>query len=161
MVLSILPDGMAAALRVEDTGEAYQISHSLNAIKHGGFFGEGLGAGVFKLGFLSEVHTDFVLAGIAEEIGVLGIFVITGVIVFLLYRIFRVSAKVENKVYHLFTLGVGLLISFSFIMNSYGITSITPIKGIAVPFLSYGGSSILALCIGVGMVLMVSKKVKD
>jgi dimethyladenosine transferase len=46
-------------------------------------------------------------------------------------------------------------------MNSYGITSITPIKGIAVPFLSYGGSSILALCIGVGMVLMVSKKVKD
>ena len=161
MVLSILPDGMAAALRVEDTGEAYQISHSLNAIKHGGFFGEGLGAGVFKLGFLSEVHTDFVLAGIAEEIGVLGIFVITGVIVFLLYRIFRVSAKVENKVYHLFTLGVGLLISFSFLMNSYGITSITPIKGIAVPFLSYGGSSILALCIGIGMVLSVSKKVKD
>ena len=161
MVLSILPDGMAAALRVEDTGEAYQISHSLNAIKHGGFFGEGLGAGVFKLGFLSEVHTDFVLAGIAEEIGVLGIFVITGVIVFLLYRIFRVSAKVENKVYHLFTLGVGLLISFSFLMNSYGITSITPIKGIAVPFLSYGGSSVLALCIGIGMVLSVSKKVKD
>ena len=152
---------MAAALRVEDTGEAYQISHSLNAIKHGGFFGEGLGAGVFKLGFLSEVHTDFVLAGIAEEIGVLGIFVITGVIVFLLYRIFRVSAKVENKVYHLFTLGVGLLISFSFLMNSYGITSITPIKGIAVPFLSYGGSSVLALCIGIGMVLSVSKKVKD
>jgi len=126
-----------------------------------GFFGEGLGAGVFKLGFLSEVHTDFVLAGIAEEIGVLGIFVITGVIVFLLYRIFRVSAKVENKVYHLFTLGVGLLISFSFLMNSYGITSITPIKGIAVPFLSYGGSSVLALCIGIGMVLSVSKKVKD
>ena len=161
MVLSILPDGMAAALRVEDTGEAYQISHSLNAIKHGGFFGEGLGAGVFKLGFLSEVHTDFVLAGIAEEIGVLGIFIITGVIVLLLYRIFRVSAKVENKVYHLFTLGVGLLISFSFLMNSYGITSITPIKGIAVPFLSYGGSSVLALCIGIGMVLSVSKKVKD
>ena len=161
MVLSILPDGMAAALRVEDTGEAYQISHSLNAIKHGGFFGEGLGAGVFKLGFLSEVHTDFVLAGIAEELGVLGIFIITGVIVLLLYRIFRVSAKVENKVYHLFTLGVGLLISFSFLMNSYGITSITPIKGIAVPFLSYGGSSVLALCIGIGMVLSVSKKVKD
>ena len=116
---------------------------------------------MFKLGFLSEVHTDFVLAGIAEEIGVLGIFVITGVIVFLLYRIFRVSSKVENKVYHLFTLGVGLLISFSFLMNSYGITSITPIKGIAVPFLSYGGSSVLALCIGIGMVLSVSKKVKD
>lgn len=158
MVLSILPENMANVLRVADAPEPYQISHSLNAIKHGGFFGEGLGAGVFKLGFLSEVHTDFVLAGIAEEIGVLGILCITAIIIFLLYRIFKVSSRSQNKVYHLFSLGVGLLISFSFLMNSYGITSITPIKGIAVPFLSYGGSSILALCIGIGMVLMVSKR---
>ena len=161
MVLSLMPENMANMFRVEGVPEPYQISHSLNAIKHGGFFGEGLGAGVFKLGFLSEVHTDFVLAGIAEEVGVLGILIITLLLLILLFRIFRVSSRSENKVYHLFTLGVGLLISFSFIMNSYGITSITPIKGIAVPFLSYGGSSILALCIGVGMVLMVSKKVKD
>ena len=161
MVTSLLPESIADAIRVEGVPEPYQISHSLNAIKHGGFFGEGLGAGVFKLGFLSEVHTDFVLAGIAEEVGVLGILIITSLLLILLFRIFRVSSRSENKVYHLFTLGVGLLISFSFVMNSYGITSITPIKGIAVPFLSYGGSSILALCIGVGMVLMVSKKVKD
>ena len=161
IVLSLMPENMANMFRVEGVPEPYQISHSLNAIKHGGFFGEGLGAGVFKLGFLSEVHTDFVLAGIAEEVGVLGILIITSLLLILLFRIFRVSSRSENKVYHLFTLGVGLLISFSFIMNSYGITSITPIKGIAVPFLSYGGSSILALCIGVGMVLMVSKKVKD
>ena len=161
MVTSLLPESIADAIRVEGVPEPYQISHSLNAIKHGGFFGEGLGAGVFKLGFLSEVHTDFVLAGIAEEVGVLGILIITSLLLILLFRIFRVSSRSENKVYHLFTLGVGLLISFSFIMNSYGITSITPIKGIAVPFLSYGGSSILALCIGVGMVLMESKKVKD
>lgn len=161
MVTSLLPESIADAIRVEGVPEPYQISHSLNAIKHGGFFGEGLGAGVFKLGFLSEVHTDFVLAGIAEEVGVLGILIITSLLLILLFRIFRVSSRSENKVYHLFTLGVGLLISFSFIMNSYGITSITPIKGIAVPFLSYGGSSILALCVGVGMVLMVSKKVKD
>lgn len=161
MVLSLMPENMANMFRVEGVPEPYQISHSLNAIKHGGFFGEGLGAGVFKLGFLSEVHTDFVLAGIAEEVGVLGILIITSLLLILLFRIFRVSSRSENKVYHLFMLGVGLLISFSFIMNSYGITSITPIKGIAVPFLSYGGSSILALCIGVGMVLMVSKKVKD
>ena len=161
MVLSLMPENMANMFRVEGVPEPYQISHSLNAIKHGGFFGEGLGAGVFKLGFLSEVHTDFVLAGIAEEVGVLGILIITSLLLILLFRIFRVSSRSENKVYHLFTLGIGLLISFSFIMNSYGITSITPIKGIAVPFLSYGGSSILALCIGIGMVLMVSKKVKD
>ena len=60
--------------------------------------------------------------------------------------------------YHLFGLGVGTIITMAFLINSYGITSITPIKGIAVPFLSYGGSSILALCVGIGMVLMISKK---
>ena len=161
MVLSILPQSIADVLRVADAPEPYQISHSLNAIKHGGFFGEGLGAGVFKLGFLSEVHTDFVLAGIAEEVGVFGILCITALVIFLLYRIFKISARSENKVYHLFALGIGLVISFSFLMNSYGITSITPIKGIAVPFLSYGGSSILALCVGIGMVLMISKRIKD
>ena len=160
MVLSFLPDSVADVLRVADAPEPYQISHSLNAIKHGEFFGEGLGAGIFKLGFLSEVHTDFVLAGIAEEVGVFGILCIVAIFITLLYRIFRISARSENKVYHLFTLGVGLILSFSFLMNSYGITSITPIKGIAVPFLSYGGSSVLAICIGIGMVLMVSKRAK-
>ena len=61
--------------------------------------------------------------------------------------------------YYLFSIGVGLLIAFAFILNAYGISGITPIKGIAVPFLSYGGSHILAACIAIGMVLMVSKKV--
>jgi cell division protein FtsW len=61
--------------------------------------------------------------------------------------------------YYLFCIGIGLLISLAFILNAYGISGITPIKGIAVPFLSYGGSHILASCIAIGMVLMISKKV--
>ncbi len=158
MVFQFLPDSMAKALRVENAPEPYQISHSLNAIKHGGIFGEGLGSGLLKLGFLSEVHTDFVLAGIAEEIGFIGLLVITTVIFLIVYRIFRISNRSSNKVYFLFSLGVGLLVVFSFLMNAYGITSITPIKGIAVPFISYGGSSMLALSVGIGMVLMISKK---
>lgn len=60
--------------------------------------------------------------------------------------------------YHLFCLGVATVMSVAFLMNAYGVTSITPVKGIAVPFLSYGGSSLLALSFGIGMVLMVSKK---
>ena len=160
MVLSFFPENIAAVLRVDDAPEPYQISHSLNAIKHGGLFGEGLGSGIFKLGFLSEVHTDFVLAGIAEEIGALGVICITAIMFVIIYRIFRISGRSQNRVYYLFSLGIGLLIVFSFLMNAYGITSITPIKGIAVPFLSYGGSSLLALCVGIGMVLMVSKKAR-
>jgi len=160
MVLSLFPDKIAAALRVDDAPEPYQISHSLNAIKHGGLFGEGIGNGMFKLGYLSEVHTDFALAGIAEEIGALGITCLTLVMITIIYRIFKIASRSANKVYYLFSLGIGLLIVFSFLMNAYGITSITPIKGIAVPFISYGGSSILALSVGIGMVLMISKKAK-
>jgi len=160
MVLSFFPEKIAAVLRVEDAPEPYQISHSLNAIKHGGMFGEGIGNGLFKLGYLSEVHTDFALAGIAEELGFLGVFALTLVVIFIIYRIFKIASRSQNKVYYLFSLGIGLLITFSFLMNAYGITSITPIKGISVPFISYGGSSILALCIGIGMVLMISKKAK-
>lgn len=145
---------------VDDAPEPYQISHSLNAIKHGGMFGEGVGNGLFKLGYLSEVHTDFALAGIAEETGFLGVFLLTAVIILIIYRIFKIASRSNNKVYYLFSLGIGLLITFSFLMNAYGITSITPIKGISVPFISYGGSSILALAVGIGMVLMISKKAK-
>jgi cell division protein FtsW len=160
MVLSLFPPSIANALRVENAPEPYQISHSLNAIKHGGLFGEGLGSGLFKLGYLSEVHTDFVLAGITEELGALGTTFLTLIIFTMIYRIFKISSRSENKVFYLFSLGIGLLIVFSFLMNAYGITSITPIKGIAVPFISYGGSSLLAISIGVGMVLMVSKRAK-
>ncbi len=160
MVLSMFPDSMASVLRVENAPEPYQISNSLNAIKHGGLFGEGLGNSLFKLGYLSEVHTDFVLAGISEEIGALGVTFLTLIIFTIIYRIFKISSRSNNKVFYLFSLGIGLLIVFSFLMNAFGITSITPIKGIAVPFISYGGSSLLALSFGIGMVLMVSKRAK-
>ena len=60
---------------------------------------------------------------------------------------------------YLFCIGIGLLLAASFILNAYGIAGITPIKGIAVPFLSYGGSHIVASCVAIGMVLMISKNV--
>ena len=158
-ILSILPFEKLQNLRIEVGKEPYQISNSLNAIHNGGFFGQGLGNGQFKLGYLSEVHTDFILAGITEELGFLGVALVTITILFIVFRIFKIAAKVQNPMYYLFSIGVGLLIAFAFILNSYGISGITPIKGIAVPFLSYGGSHIWAACIAIGMVLMVSKKV--
>lgn len=159
-VLSFFPESVASVLRVENAPEPYQLSHSLNAIKHGGLFGEGIGNGLIKLGFLSDVHTDFVLAGITEEIGAIGTIIIALIFLSIIFIIFRIASRCENRVYSLFALGIALLILLSFIMNAYGITSITPIKGIAVPFLSYGGSSLLATSIGVGMILMISKRSK-
>jgi cell division protein FtsW len=158
-ILSLLPFESVQNLRIEAGKEPYQISNSLNAIHNGGFLGKGLGNGQFKLGYLSEVHTDFILAGITEELGFLGLALVTLTILFIVFRIFKIASKVKKPMYYLFSIGVGLLISLAFILNSYGISGITPIKGIAVPFLSYGGSHILASCVAIGMVLMVSKKV--
>lgn len=159
-VLSVFPDFIQLALRVDEFPEPYQVSHSLNAISNGGWFGVGLSEGYLKLGFLSEVHTDFVLAGITEEIGFFGLLCIVSLLFLVIWRLMRISRRVENQIYHLFSLGVALMISISFLINSYGISGIIPIKGLAVPFLSYGGSSILAIGIAIGCVLSMSKEMK-
>jgi len=139
--------------------ETYQISNSLDAIHHGGFWGQGLGDGQYKLGFLSEVNTDFILAGIAEELGYITIIMVTLIMFFIIYKILKIAARVDNPIYYLFCVGAALLIAFSFIINSFGISGITPIKGIAVPFLSYGGTQVIASSLTIGIVLMISKKV--
>ena len=158
-ILQIFPESIASHLRIANTDEPYQIGHSLNAIHNGGLFGTGLGAGTFKLGFLSEVHTDFILAGIAEEFGFIGVFVVTALFIWILQRVFKIANRSDNNVYFLFSLGIGLLVIFAFMINAYGVSGLTPIKGISVPFLSYGGSAMMGASIGIGMVLMVSKKV--
>ena len=157
-VLGLLPDSIADKLRVPVEVEPYQIGNSLNAIHNGGLFGAGLGDGTFKLGFLSEVHTDFVLAGVSEEFGFVGLLFVVFIFLWMLQRIFKVANRVEDTTLYLFSIGIGLVLSFEFLVNAYGISGITPIKGISVPFLSYGGSAMLGAAFGVGMVLMASKK---
>ena len=157
-VLELFPSWIADKLRVPVEVEPYQISHSLNAIHNGGLFGVGLANGTFKLGFLSEVHTDFVLAGLAEEFGFVGIVIVVGIFLAMLHRIFKIANRTEDTTIYLFSIGIGLILSFAFLVNAYGISGITPIKGISVPFLSYGGSAMLGASFGIGMVLMGSKK---
>lgn len=159
-ILAFFPESIAKHLRIASQEEAYQIGHSMNAIHNGGIWGTGLGNGTFKLGFLSEVHTDFVLAGIAEEFGFIGVLFVTLLFIAILHRLFKIANRSTDDTYYLFSLGVGLLITFAFIINAYGISGLTPIKGISVPFLSYGGSSMLASSVAIGMVLMLSKKIK-
>ena len=159
-ILAILPDSASTYLKIKELPEPYQVGHSLNAINNGGIFGRGLGEGNLKMGFLSEVHTDFVLAGITEEIGFIGITLITFILFCVIWRILKVSRRVDNPIYHLFTLGIALMIIIAFLINSYGITGIIPIKGIAVPFLSYGGSAMLASSISIGLVLSISREVR-
>ena len=158
-ILSVLPSWIGSYLRIDELPEPYQVSHSLNAMHNGGVLGQGIGLGNIKLGFLSEVHTDFVLAGITEELGLIGLALITIIVVLVVLRIFKISGRVENKIYHLFTIGIALMIIIAFLINSYGISGMIPIKGIAVPLLSYGGSSMLSMSIAIGLVLSISKSV--
>jgi cell division protein FtsW len=158
-VLEVLPASLAEKLRVPVEVEPYQIGHSLNAIHNGGIFGVGVGNGTFKLGFLSEVHTDFVLAGLAEEFGFVGVLFVVIVFLWMLQRIFKIANRTTDKKVYLFSVGIGMILAFAFLVNAYGISGITPIKGISVPFLSYGGSAMLAAACGVGMVLMASNRV--
>ena len=158
-VLSIMPEFIATSLRIKEFPEPYQVGHSLNAIHNGGITGMGLGNGSLKLGFLSEVHTDFVLAGITEEIGLIGFITIVLILFAIIFRVFRTSRRIINTKYHLFSLGIGVMISVAFLINSYGISGLIPIKGIAVPFLSYGGSSLLSIAIAIGLVLSISRDI--
>ena len=113
------------------------------------------------MGYLSEVHTDFVLAGIAEEIGFFGLLFVIGLLIFVILRILRISRRIHSAKYHLFTLAIALFIAIALLINFAGITGVIPIKGMTVPFLSYGGSSILSLCISIGIVLSISRQVPN
>ncbi|NPA55776.1 MAG: FtsW/RodA/SpoVE family cell cycle protein [Epsilonproteobacteria bacterium] len=153
------------SLDISTVDISYQIRQSINAIHNGGLLGVGIGNGSFKLGFLSDVHTDFVLAGIAEEIGFVGVFAVLLLIAALIWRILKIANRIEIKthndnIYKLFTVGVAILIGLETLLNIMGIIGLFPLKGLPIPFISYGGSSMLAFSIAIGMVLMISKKAK-
>ena len=163
----MLPDSVKNHLNWDFTTSniSYQLRQSMNAIHNGGVWGTGIGNGQIKMGFLSDVHTDFILAGIAEETGFMGVFLVICLLSFLVLRILRIAINIETQTerdyqYKLFAVGIAILISLETILNSLGIIGLLPLKGLPVPFVSYGGSSIIGFSIGVGMVLMISKKVK-
>lgn len=160
LVLAFLPDDFASQIRVENLPEGVQVYNATNAFSNGGFFGQGLGNGIFKLGFLSEVHTDFILAGIGEELGVIGIMLILLLFFVIFFYISKIAIRSLNSFYFLFCVGVICLIGYSFAINALGVVGITPVKGIAVPFLSYGGSSLVSSCICIGLVLAIGKNIK-
>lgn len=158
-VLSFLPQNIAENIRIDSLPEPYQVYYSLSAISNGGIFGRGLGDGVIKLGFLSEVHTDIVLAGLCEELGLVGLVIFVVLFALILHRILKIANRTESHIYALFCIGICISFGFSFLINAFGVAGIIPIKGIAVPFLSYGGSAIIASCIAIGMVLSISKSI--
>jgi len=139
-------------------GKGYQLSHALIAFGRGEWFGVGLGASVEKLFYLPEAHTDFLLAVIAEELGFVGVLVLTIVFAWIVWRAFAIGRRaieLERPYAALVAQGIGLWIGVQTIINMGVNMGMLPTKGLTLPLLSFGGSAILATCCALAVLLRV------
>ncbi len=139
-------------------GEGYQLTQALIAFGRGGWFGEGLGNSIQKLYFLPEAHTDFVLAIVAEEFGLIGVSVVIGLFIALIAQAFTIGKRVEAKG-DLFpayvAYGIAMLFACQTLINVGVNIGLLPTKGLTLPFLSYGGNSLLVSCFMVAILVRI------
>jgi len=139
-------------------GKGYQLSHALIAFGRGEWFGVGLGASVEKLFYLPEAHTDFLLAVIAEELGLAGVMVIILIFAWLVCRAFAIGRRAALLDRHFAALaaqGIGLWIGIQAIINMGVNMGVLPTKGLTLPLLSFGGSAIAATCVAIAILLRI------
>jgi cell division protein FtsW len=138
----------------QNTG--FQIIQSLLSFGSGGTFGVGIGDGMQKLFYLPEPHTDFIIAVIAEESGFIGVLAVILLFVVFIYRGFRISFKAPDRFGSLLAAGLTMVIALEAFINIAGVMGLVPLKGLALPFLSYGGTSLMMSLVTVGILLNVS-----
>ena len=140
-------------------GSGYQLTQALIAFGRGEWFGLGLGEGIQKQFYLPEAHNDFIFAVIAEELGLVGAVGVFAMLVLLVLRIFRIAGdalKSERFFAAYVAYGAGLLIGLQSLINVGVNTGTLPTKGLTLPFVSYGGNSLLVCCALIGLVVRVS-----
>jgi cell division protein FtsW len=130
----------------------WQPAHSLLGLASGGIFGVGLGGSRQKWGNLAEAHTDFIFAVIGEELGLLGTLVVLALLVALIFSIFNISLRCADPMSRYVGAGIGSWIAVQTILNVGSATSLLPVVGVTLPFVSYGGSALISLYIGLGYV---------
>lgn len=139
-------------------GKGFQTIQSFVAFKKGGFFGEGLGMSQSKFFFLPEAHTDFTLAVFAEEFGFVGVFILISLFMFLTFQLLKRARRSEgDKKLLLTNYYLSLLFFFCFFINICVNIGLLPTKGLPLPFLSYGGSSLLSISFLMGFFASQSK----
>jgi cell division protein FtsW len=139
-------------------GKGYQLSHALIAFGRGEWLGVGLGSSVEKLFYLPEAHTDFLMAVIAEELGLFGVVAVVVMFALLIVRAFligRHAAALHNNFSALVAQGIGVWIGVQAMINIGVNMGILPTKGLTLPFLSFGGSGIVVNCIAAALLLRV------
>lgn len=142
----------------QDVG--YQLKQSLLAIGSGGLFGLGPGQSRAKLFYLPDAHTDFILAIFSEELGFVGVLLVLSLFAVLIYRGLLLSLRAPDAFGSYLALGLTLLIGLQAGINMGVVTGLFPTKGLSLPFLSYGGSSLLATLMAVGILLNISSQTK-
>lgn len=140
-------------------GSGFQLTQALIAFGQGGWFGVGLGGSIQKLSYLPEAHTDFVIAVLAEELGVAGLLVVIALFALLVMRAWRIGRDAEQAG-SLFgahvAYGIAMLIALQVFINIGVNMGLLPTKGLTLPLVSYGGSSMLSMCIAIGMLLRIA-----
>lgn len=138
----------------DNTG--FQLIQSLLSFGSGGVFGRGIGDGMQKLFYLPEPHTDFILAVIAEESGFIGVTIVIIMFIFFLLRGFMIAFRAPDLFGTLLAAGLTMLIAMQAFINIAGVMGLIPLKGLTLPFLSYGGTSFVMSMVIVGILLNIS-----
>ncbi len=136
----------------------FQLTQSLIAVGTGGWFGTGLGGSVQKLFYLPEAHTDFLFAVLSEELGFVGVFIVVMLYGILFFRSFKIASQAEdagNYFAAYMAYGIGIWLSMQAIINMGVNIGLLPTKGLTLPLMSYGGSSLIVCCIAVGLLMRI------
>lgn len=144
----------------DPNNSGFQIIQSWLAFGTGGFNGQGLGEGKQKLFYLPEAHTDFILSVVGEELGFIGTATIAAMFYLLVHRSFRVAIHAEDSFGRFLAFGIAVLLGAEAFVNMAVVMGLVPTKGLALPFISYGGSSLLISMLAVGILLNISSRMR-
>jgi cell division protein FtsW len=139
-------------------GKGYQVAQSLIGIAAGGFFGKGIGCSHQKLSFLPEAYTDYIFSILAEELGFIGVFFVIALFFIFFLVGMKMSLNVQDRFGRLLGMGLTILITLQAFINIGVCMSLLPAKGIALPFFSYGGSSLVSTLFAVGILLNIARE---
>jgi cell division protein FtsW len=140
----------------DPTGLGFQIIHSFLAFGSGGLFGAGLGNSKQKLFYLPESHTDFVLSIIGEELGFIGVFSVIVLFGILIWRGIKIALNAKDLYSTYLALGLTCLLGLQVLINMGVVMGLLPTKGLTLPFISYGGSSLVLNLFSIGILLNIS-----
>ncbi len=138
-------------------GSGFQIIQSLYAIGPGGLFGYGLGGSRQKHFYLPEPQTDFIFSIISEEFGFMGVIIVAGLFSFIIYKAIKIALKCDDLFGKYLAFGIIFTLAFQTLLNLSVVIGLIPVTGVTLPFLSYGGSSLLITLASIGIILNISR----